>query len=95
MGKDNMNRCVCCGTAIPEGGHLCRICQLFAEGKNAEGYADKTSSKAIAKSDKETEKEKKRIAHAVALVSEILDLSGFVLLNRLKLKDKKTGRIYR
>ena len=38
------NRCICCGDVIPEGRHVCPICEARAEDKREEGADDGHSS---------------------------------------------------
>lgn len=40
------NRCVCCGSIIPEGRQVCRECEVNA-GMNREGYKDPTAEQAL------------------------------------------------
>ena len=40
------NRCVCCGSIIPEGRPVCRECEVNA-GMNREGYKDPTAEQAL------------------------------------------------
>lgn len=40
------NRCVCCGSIIPEGRQVCKKCEVKA-GMNGEGYKDPTAEQAL------------------------------------------------
>ena len=40
------NRCVCCGSTIPEGRQVCKECEVKA-GMNREGYKDPTAEQAL------------------------------------------------
>ena len=40
------NRCVCCGSVIPEGWQVCKECEVKA-GMNREGYKDPTAEQAL------------------------------------------------
>lgn len=40
------NRCVCCGSIIPEGRQVCKECEVKA-GMNGEGYKDPTAEQAL------------------------------------------------
>ena len=40
------NRCVCCGSIIPEGRQVCKECEVKA-GMNREGYKDPTAEQAF------------------------------------------------
>ena len=59
--------------------------------KNQSGYADPTAFEAITKVDKEMEKLKK----VIHTIRTICDLAGFEIEERIILKDKKTGKIWR
>lgn len=59
--------------------------------KNKSGYADPTAYEAITKADKDMEKLNK-VIHTIRTVC---DLAGFQIEERIVLKDKKTGKIWR
>lgn len=59
--------------------------------KNHSGYSDPTAYAAITKVDKEMERRNK-VLH---IVHDICELSGFQIEERIVLKDKKTGKIWR
>lgn len=61
--------------------------------KNAEGYVDPTAYAAL-KSIIEDEKSEKKAAYLVSVLKFIIRESGFELINRIELKDKRTGRIF-
>lgn len=58
---------------------------------NSEGYPDPTAYAAI---KKETDIEKK-VSLLISALKVIIDLSGFELINRIEICDKKSGRIFR
>lgn len=62
--------------------------------KNSEGYIDPTAYAAL-KSIINDEKSEKKAAYLISVVKFIAKESGFEILNRVVLKDKKTGRIYK
>lgn len=62
--------------------------------RNAEGYVDPTAYAAL-KSIVNDEKTEKKAAYVVSILKFIIRESGFELLNRIELKDKKTGRTFR
>ena len=62
--------------------------------RNAEGYVDPTAYVAL-KSIANDEKTEKKAAYVVSILKFIIRESGFELLNRIELKDKKTGRTFR
>lgn len=59
--------------------------------KNQSGYSDPTAYEAIVKVDKEMENVHKLI-HSIR---DICDLAGFQVEERIVLKDKNTGKIWR
>lgn len=62
---------------------------------NAEGYADPTAyegTKKVIKADNESEERANKI---IKTVKNILELSGFELISRIKIKDCRTGREYK
>lgn len=60
---------------------------------NSEGYADPTAFKAIkAVSASESDE---RVTLLIKAIKSIISLSGFVLINRIELKEKNTGRIFK
>ena len=58
--------------------------------RNGSGYVDPTAYKAI----KDLESEK-RVKKLLTIIFYICDLAGFHIEERLVLKDKKTGKIWR
>lgn len=62
--------------------------------KNAEGYVDPTAYAAL-KSIVDDEKTEKKAAYVVSILKFIIRESGFELLNRIELKDRKSGRTFR
>jgi len=62
---------------------------------NDEGYADPTAyarTKNIIKEDSETEK---RASELIKVLKFIIRSTGFELIERVKIKDTKTGREFR
>lgn len=62
-------------------------------GSNSEGYHDPTASAAVYHVTAE-EKEKQELDELVRTVKYIIRKSGFRLLNRLELENKRSGRRY-
>lgn len=62
--------------------------------KNAEGYVDPTAYAAL-KSIAYDEKAEKKAAYLVSILKYIIRESGFELVNRIELKDKRTGRTFK
>lgn len=67
--------------------------------KNAEGYWDPTACKAITKVDREKENnhdgDSERFFMLIKAIKNICELSDFALEERIILRDKRTGRIWR
>ena len=59
--------------------------------RNGEGYADPTAYHAI----KNIEQYEKRVTDLVHVLKYIIQNSDFELVERIQLRDKKTGRIYK
>ena len=59
--------------------------------KNGSGYIDKTAYDAITHIDKE----EARFRKLLDTIFNICELSGFHIEDRIVVKDKKTGRIWR
>jgi len=62
---------------------------------NSEGYADPTAyvgTKNIIREETETEK---RASELIKVLKFIIRLSGFELIERIRIKDTKTGREFR
>lgn len=62
--------------------------------RNSEGYVDPTAYAAL-KAIAEDEKAEKKAAYLISILKFIVRESGFEVLNRIELKDKKTGRVFR
>ena len=60
--------------------------------RNASGYYDPTAYEAIQRVDQEAESRFKKLLNTIF---SIIDLAGFELQNRLEIRDKKTGKIWR
>lgn len=63
--------------------------------RNIEGYIDPTAYAALQKTLSEREDRDARVQRLIKSLKEIIDQSGYDLLNRIELKDRKTGRYYR
>lgn len=62
--------------------------------KNGSGYPDPTAYEAIKHAEKET-KEEKRFRSFIGCILRICELSGYHLEERIVVKDKATGKIWR
>lgn len=66
--------------------------------RNASGCYDPTAYKAIIKADKDLEKsrdEKTRIHNVICEIHKICTANGFHVEERIILRDKQTGKIWR
>lgn len=66
--------------------------------KNHEGYADPTPHKALTRVERYYEaqrtEEEQRVSALIKPLKTNIDLAGFDLTERVKLKSRKTGRVY-
>ena len=62
--------------------------------RNASGYIDMTAYEAIKRADSDADAEK-RFRALLQTIFYICELAGFRIENRIELKDKKTGKIWR
>lgn len=63
---------------------------------NSSGYADPTAFTAIGKIIRAEEQKTDDKAHFIfKMIRFIIHESGFELLNRIELRDKKTGKVYK
>ena len=62
---------------------------------NGEGYPDPTIYEALKPVIKEEDQRQRRISKFVTLLKDFADLCGYEVMNRVVLKDKKTGKEYR
>lgn len=63
--------------------------------KNAEGYPDLTAYNGMKKVVREEDDADKRAFELVGVLKFIIRAAGFELTERVQLKDKRTGRVYR
>ena len=66
--------------------------------RNVEGYMDRTASDAmnsILKERTPAEEADARNNKLVKALKQLIDLAGFDLVERIVVKDRKTGRVYR
>lgn len=63
--------------------------------KNAEGYSDPTAGAALSNILREENEQQKRVTALIGVLKYIIDAAGFDLLERIELRDRKTGREYR
>ena len=63
--------------------------------QNREGYYDPTAYEGLKPIIREEDEQQKRLNNLIFILKYIIRLSGFELLNRIELKDKRSGREYR
>lgn len=63
--------------------------------KNSEGYDDPTAYEGLKPIIREETEQQKRVNALIYVLKYIIRAAGFELLNRIEIKDSKTGREYR
>lgn len=63
--------------------------------QNHEGYSDPTAYERLKPIIREEDEQQKRLNNLIFVLKYIIHLAGFELLNRIEIKDRKTGREYR
>ena len=63
--------------------------------QNGEGYAGPTAYEGLKSVIREDAEQQKRLNTLIFVLKYMIGLAGFELLNRIELKDRKTGREYR
>lgn len=63
--------------------------------QNGEGYTDPTAYAGLKPIIREETEQQKRVNALIYVLKYIIRGAGFELLNRIELKDSKTGREYR
>lgn len=63
--------------------------------QNGEGYADPTAYAGMNPVIQEETEREKRVNTLIFVLKYIIRLAGFDLLNRIEIRDKKSGREYR
>lgn len=63
--------------------------------QNGEGYSDPTAYEGLKTVIREETEQQKRLNTLIFVLKYIIRLAGFELLNRIEIKDSKTGREYR
>ena len=63
--------------------------------RNKEGYSDPTAFAALYKIQKEENELQRRATELVNVLRYIIDKSGFELVARIEIRDKRTGKEFR
>ena len=62
---------------------------------NYEGYPDPTAYEAERNIEKPTAEEQKKVSDLIGVLKYIIDKAGYILIGRIKLKDKKSGKEFK
>lgn len=63
--------------------------------KNPDGYPDPTAHAALTAAQKQSDDADARVQEFIRSVKVLIDQSGYDLLARIEIRDRRTGRIYR
>ena len=63
--------------------------------KNKEGYNDPTAYKGMMAVLREETDQQRRLNALIGVLKYIIDIAGYDLLNRIEVKDRRTGKEYR
>lgn len=63
--------------------------------KNKEGYNDPTACAAINKIQKDEVELQRMVSELVNVLKYVIDKSGFELMARIEIRDKRTGKEFR
>ena len=63
--------------------------------KNKEGYSDPTAYKGMMSVLREETDQQRRLSALISVLKYIIDIAGYDLLNRIEVKDRRTGKEYR
>ena len=63
--------------------------------QNGEGYADPTAYEGLKSVIREDAEQQKRLNTLIFVLKYMIGLAGFELLNRIEIRERKSGREYR
>ena len=63
--------------------------------RNGSGYIDMTAYDAIQAADKESTADESRFKRLLAVIFYVCENAGFHVENRIELRDKRTGKVWR
>lgn len=63
--------------------------------ENGSGYYDPTAKQTIQTIEKENKARNKEVHDTIREIKNLLDDRGLALINRIQLKDKDTGKLYK
>lgn len=63
--------------------------------RNTEGYADPTAHAALSSAQHVQDDADQRFTLLIKTLKNTIDLAGYDLIERIEVRDRKTGRVYR
>ena len=63
--------------------------------ENAEGYKDPTAYEGMKNVMLDEQRQQKKVNDLIFVLKFIINVAGFDLLNRIEIRERKTGREYR
>lgn len=63
--------------------------------RNSEGYPDPTAYAAMTPIQRQQDEADQRLTQLIRTLKNVIDLADFDLLERIEVRDRKTGRVYR
>ena len=63
--------------------------------QNSEGYNDPTAYEGMKPVIQEENRQQKKVNDLIFVLKFIINLAGFDLINRIEIRDRKSGREYR
>ena len=63
--------------------------------RNSEGYSDPTAYAALSKIHQEEIEQQRRVAELMRILKYIIDKSGFELVERIVVREERTGKEFR
>lgn len=63
--------------------------------RNKEGYKDPTAYAALSNVQREEVEQRRRVTELVDVLKYVIDKSGFELIARIEIRDKRTGKEFR
>lgn len=63
--------------------------------KNSEGYNDPTAYAALSKIQRKEIELQRRVSEVINVLKYVIDKSGFELMARIEIRDKRTGKEFR
>ncbi len=95
------DKCALCGAIIPEGRQVCPTCSkeeptMRGDYFNSEGYPDPTAYSAMSTIKREENAALDyKVNFLIKVIKFIATEAGFDITNRIELRDRKTGRVFK